>query len=251
MNDAMTISPTPIGRKVDAGNLEEGGASRVNVADWERLLSLAGGGALTILGIRNGSLPGIGLAALGGMLMYRGISGHCSVYQAVGFSTTGDHAKAASVPAGKGYRVDRSITINRPPAELFRIWHNFEGLPRFMSNLVSVTSEGRRSHWVAKAPAGTKVEWDAEIINEEPDRLIAWRSLKDSQVSVAGSVHFTAAPGGQGTIVRVELKYDPPAGRLGAWASWLAGQDPDKQIEEDLRRFKQLIEAGQLPGNNR
>src|SRR2546430_110214 len=95
--------------------------------------------------------------------------------------------------------------------------------------------------------AGMSVSWDAEIINEEPNRLIAWRSLEGSQVSTAGSVHFTPAPGDRGTEVRVVLKYDPPGGKLGGWLAWLFGADPECEIQEDLRRFKQLTEAGEIP----
>jgi uncharacterized membrane protein len=108
-----------------------------------------------------------------------------------------------------------------------------------------VTGEGR-SHWVAKAPAGTTVEWDAEVYNEKENEMIAWRSLEGSQVDNAGSVHFTPAPGGRGTQVRVVLKYDPPAGVIGAAVARLFGESPAQQIDEDLRRFKQLMEAGEV-----
>ena len=113
-----------------------------------------------------------------------------------------------------------------------------------MQHLKSVTTEGLRSRWTAKAPAGMSVEWDAEIINDRPNRLIAWRSLEGSCVSTAGSVHFTPAPDGRGTEVLVELKYDPPAGKLGSWLASLFGEEPGRQIGDDLRRFKQLMEAG-------
>jgi uncharacterized membrane protein len=103
---------------------------------------------------------------------------------------------------------------------------------------------GNRSHWVAKAPAGTSVEWDAEVYNEKEGELIAWRSLEGSQVNSAGSVHFNAAPGGGGTEVRVVLKYDPPGGVIGATIAKLFGEEPSQQIREDLRRFKQLMETG-------
>src|SRR5262249_49471792 len=127
--------------------------------------------------------------------------------------------------------------------ELYRTWRNFENLPRFMRHLVSVQSHGDRSHWVARAPGGTTVSWDAEIVNDEPNRLIAWRSLEGSTVDTAGSVHFTPAADGHGTEVQVTLKYDPPAGRLGSWVAWLFGEEPGVQIEDDLARFKQQMEA--------
>jgi uncharacterized membrane protein len=117
-----------------------------------------------------------------------------------------------------------------------------------MDHLVSVSQlDSRRSRWVAKAPAGRTVEWDAEIINEITGELIAWRTVEGADVVSAGSVRFTPAPGGRGTEVRVRLQYDPPAGKIGATVAWLLGHDPAATIREDLRRFKQLMEAGEVP----
>jgi uncharacterized membrane protein len=173
------------------------------------------------------------------------------MYEAAGINTAGtteDSRKSpvVSVPADRGIKVEESIVINnRAPEELYRFWRNFENLPRFMDHLESVTMQGAtRSHWVAKAPAGTSVEWDAEVYNEKEGELIAWRSLSGSDVDNAGSVHFTAAPGGNGTEVRVVLKYDPPGGVVGANIAKLFGEEPSQQIREDLRRFKQLMETG-------
>src|SRR5262249_19531396 len=118
-----------------------------------------------------------------------------------------------------------------------------------MRHLQSVTVQGDKSHWVARAPLGRTVEWDAEVINEKPNELIAWRSLEGSDVDTAGSVHFTPAPApaGRGPEVRVTCKYAPPAGKLGGWLAWLFGQEPSVQVREDLRAFKRLMEAGELP----
>jgi len=112
---------------------------------------------------------------------------------------------------------------------------------------VSVTQvDSCRSHWVAKGPAGRRIEWDAEVINEIPGELIAWRTLPGSQLVSAGSVMFKRAAGGRGTEVRVRLQYDPPAGKVGATVAWLLGHEPAQAIREDLRRFKQLMEAGEV-----
>jgi uncharacterized membrane protein len=227
------------------------GAATPNVGQVERWASSVGGGALAVYGITRGSLGGIALALLGAALVQRGVSGHCNVYEAMNFSTAGDaslrNSENVSVPAERGTKVEKSVTINRPAEELFRFWRNFENLPRFMDHLesVSVTSEGR-SHWVAKAPAGTSVEWDAEIYNEKEGELIAWRTLEGSQVASAGSVRFETAAGGRGTIVRVTLKYDPPGGKLGSLVARLFGENPEQQIDEDLGRFKQLMETGEV-----
>ncbi|HEX8501762.1 MAG TPA: SRPBCC family protein [Pyrinomonadaceae bacterium] len=142
--------------------------------------------------------------------------------------------------------VNKSIIVDVTPEEAYQFWHDFENLPLFMRYLesVNVTGEGR-SHWVAKAPGGT-VEWDAEITEDLPDRLIAWRSLEGSEVANSGSVRFEQATGGRGTVVRVELNYTPPGGAAGALAAKLLGEDPDGQMQIDLRRFKQVMEVGEV-----
>jgi len=144
-------------------------------------------------------------------------------------------------------RVAQSVTINRSPEELYRFWRDFQNLPRFMKHLESVRATGdRRSHWAAKAPAGRTVEWDAEITEDRPNELIAWRSLEGSDVDSVGSVRFERAPGGRGAIVRVEMRYSPPAGRVGATVARLLGEGPELRIKDDLRRFKQIMEAGEI-----
>lgn len=216
-----------------------------NVNDKERIASAVGGGALAVYGLTQGGWTGFAAAAVGGMFLYRGLTGHCDVYKALGINTAEETNPNVSVKGGAGVKVEKTITINKSPEEIYSFWRKFENLPRFMNHLESVTtSYGGRSHWVAKAPLGTTVEWDAEIINDHPDEMIAWRSLEGSDVSNAGSVHFT--PVGSGTEVRVVLKYDPPAGKLGAMVAKLFGEEPEQQIEEDLHRLKQLMEEGTM-----
>ena len=141
----------------------------------------------------------------------------------------------------------KSITVNRSPDEVYRFWHNFENLPRFMNHLESVRIiDEKRSHWVAKGPASMRVEWDAEVINDKPNELIAWRSLEGAEVDNSGMVRFERAPGGRGTIVRVELYYDPPGGVIGATIAKLFGEEPEQQLQDDLRRFKQIMEVGEI-----
>jgi uncharacterized membrane protein len=152
-----------------------------------------------------------------------------------------------ATPQEGSNRVNKSIVINSSPEELYQYWRNFENLPRFMHHLESVTVTGdRRSHWVATAPAGTTVEWDAEITEDRPNELIAWQSLEGADVYNRGSVRFERAPGNRGAIVRVEIDYDPPGGKLGAAVAKLFGEDPEQQIHSDLRRFKQVIETGEV-----
>ena len=227
-------------------------SSAVNVAGVERWASALGGAALTAYALKQlkeRSPAGAVLAAAGTALIYRGATGHCAMYEAAGIDRAGAHSDSRrALRASRGVNVEESFTINRRPDELYTFWRKFEQLPAFMTHLVSVTPiDDRRSHWDAKAPAGRTVEWDAEIINEIPNELIGWRTVEGADVASAGSVHFRAAPGYRGTEVRVRLQYAPPAGKLGAGIAWLLGHEPSQTIKEDLRRFKQLIEAGEVP----
>ncbi len=143
--------------------------------------------------------------------------------------------------------VEKAITVNRPVEEVYGLWRDFENLPRFMLHLESVQVMGpKRSHWRAKAPAGMRAEWDAEITDDRPNELIAWRSLAGADVDNSGSVRFAPAPGGRGTEVRVELRYNPPGGRVGAAFAKLFGEEPEQQLRDDLRAFKQVLEIGEV-----
>lgn len=148
-----------------------------------------------------------------------------------------------------GIEVKQQVTIDKPAEELFRFWRNFENLPQFMRHLESVTvQDNTRSHWVAKAPLGS-VEWDAEIVEEQPNQRIVWRSAEHAEVVNAGSVLFLPGPTGRGTEVYVMLEYAPPAGVVGATVAKLFGEEPNQQVKEDLLRFKQLMEAGEIATN--
>ncbi len=218
-----------------------------NVGELERGASVLIGTAMLWKGIRTGRLPGVSLALGGLALVQRGVTGYCYTYGATGVNTArrpGD----ASIPYESGIRVDKSVTINRARAEVFAFWRNLENLPSFMQYLRSVTQYGsRRSHWVTQGVAGKSLEWDAEIINEVENELIGWRSLDGGSVDNAGSVRFEDAPGGRGTLVKVSLQYNPPGGAVGAFLAKLMGQDADQQVDSDLKRFKTMLEAGELP----
>lgn len=144
--------------------------------------------------------------------------------------------------------VRKAATIGRPRSEIYAYWRQFENLPRFMDHLESVTERGDGvSHWVAKAPAGATVEWDAKVTEERDGEVIAWRSLDGAQIPNTGEVRFVDAPAGRGTEVHVHLSYDPPAGAIGAAFAKLFGEEPDQQVREDLRRFKRVMETGEIP----
>ena len=143
--------------------------------------------------------------------------------------------------------VTKGVTINQPREAVYQFWHDFANLPRFMTHVQSVTSTGdRRSHWVVSAPGGQTVEWDAEILEDRPHELIAWRSIEGSDIVHEGSVRFDEAPGDRGTEVYVDLLYEAPAGRAGAALAKLFGEEPTQQIRDDLRRLKQVMETGEV-----
>jgi uncharacterized membrane protein len=170
-------------------------AQSINVGDKERLLSLRGGAALGLYGLSRRSLGGLALAAVSGSLVYRGVTGHCGAYQALGVSTAEPVGPATSVRAGHGVKVEERILINRDAATLWRFWRKLENLGRFMRHLERVEEiDTRRSRWVAHAPLGINLQWEAEIINEKENELIARRSVDNSEVDTAGSVHFRELP---------------------------------------------------------
>jgi uncharacterized membrane protein len=141
----------------------------------------------------------------------------------------------------------KTVIINRPPGDVYGFWRNFSNLPTFMRHLESVETFGdRRSRWRAKGPAGKIVEWQAEIVDDQPEARIAWRSLEGSDVDNAGSVEFKRAPGGRGTLVQVGLEYTPPGGAIGAMAAKLFRAEPGQQIEDALRALKQVMETGEI-----
>jgi uncharacterized membrane protein len=245
----MTVTYNGIGRTEDWKHLRppEGGAG-ANVGTAERWVSGVAAAALVAYATRRagGGLRGVALP-LAGALLGRALTGRCPVNQAIGRNSARRRDRVspvASLGQGDGVRVEQSVRIARPVEELYRFWRQLENLPRFMDHLESVqVLDERRSHWVARGPAGSRVEWDAEIHNDIPGRLLAWRSLPGAEVDHAGSVHFEPDVG-DFTLVRVILRYHPPAGRLGAGVARLFGEDPDTQVADDLRRFKQVMEAG-------
>ena len=218
-----------------------------NVSDWERVASIVAGAALVYLGMRRGqhrlaTSTGVGLVA-------RGLTGYCPVNAAIGRESDRSNTKV-SLSGARGVHVYESVVINRPPAELFRFWRDFTNLPRFMDHLddVQVLSP-TRSVWTAKAPAGMRVRWEAEVINEIEGELIGWQSTANADVATAGSVRFVPAQDG-GTEIIVHLQYEPPAGKLGSRAASMFGEEPSQQIGADLRRLKNILETGEVPRNS-
>ena len=215
------------------------GNSSENFSDTERWGSLITGGALVLSGLSQRSLRGALMAIAGGTLAYHGVAGQKSLQETVTEATGLD----------KPLRVEKTVTIqNKSAAELYTFWHDFENLPTFMKHLKSVTvmNSTNRSHWVANAPLGNSVEWDATVIDDRENQLISWASVPGADVENSGFVRFQAAPPGRGTEVKVVLEYSVPGGGLTAAIASLFGENPEQQIGDDLRRFKMLMETGEI-----
>ena len=202
-----------------------GNSSRwMTIAKWS---AIAGGGALALLGVSRRSKSGAALAAAGGALAYAG-------------------SRVSTVP--RQLTAHSSVLLNCSPEEAYRFWHDFENLPRFMRHLESVSKTGdRRYRWTALAPLGARITWDAEIVAERENELISWRSLPGSDLDVDGSVEFRTAPANRGTIVSALVIYRPPAGSIGHSVAKLFGKYPSFIMRQDLRRFKALVETGEIP----
>jgi uncharacterized membrane protein len=213
-----------------------GGDFSTNVGQSERVASGVAGGLMVVYGLSKGSLGGLLIAAAGAAVAHRGLTGHCSLYEKLGVSTADADAHGRTPPQKlnrHGVHVEVSYTIDKPRQALYGFWRDFTNLPKFMGHLKSVTvQDGTRSHWVAEGPAGTAVSWDADVINDVPGEVIAC---------------FRDGPPGRGTEVSVTMQYIPPGGKIGAAIAKLLGHSGEGEVREDLRRFKQLMEAGEIP----
>src|SRR3954468_22310647 len=216
-----------------------------SLADAEYWLALGGGILLLVAGASRRSVIGACLTASSVPLLYRGVTGHWPHVR----NGNGHRDNTRTALSGdRGVHVRESVRLETPVAEVYRFWRRLDNLPKFMMHLDRVNEQpDGRSHWVAKGPAGLAVEWDAEIVNEIENKVIAWRSLPGSDVVTAGSINFAPARGGRSTQVSVHLQYAPPAGKAGAVVASLFGREPSQTIREDLRHFKQLLEAGEIP----
>lgn len=220
-----------------------GGHSARNISDAERWGSMAAGIAMALYGVSRRSAAGLVVAGLGALLLRRGASGHCDVYEMLGRDTAASGTDTRQALSGsRGVLVEEAVTIDRSADELYRFWRRLDNLPRFMRHLESVERvTDTLSRWTATAPGGMAVEWNAEIINEVPGRVIGWRSLEGADLVSAGSVNFEGS--GLGTRVRVRLQYRPPGDTSGAAVAWLLGRDLATELRTDLGTLKQLVES--------
>lgn len=214
----------------------------VNVSPLERLGSTLAGAALAYSGLKRGRILGTLSAAAGTAFLYRGLTGHCPVFSQLGVST-------AKEKGGEPVVIDKSLTVYKPRSEVYGFWRKLKNLPKFMEHLASVEIvDEKKSNWSAWLPShmGT-VEWQAEILEDQPDKKIVWRSLPGAEIYNAGTVRFEDAPDGNGTEVHVTITYQPGGGAAGSQAASLLNPGLAQMVKEDLRRFKSLMEAGEMP----
>ena len=211
----------------------------VDIGTVEHVGAMAMGAVLLAVGLTRRGFAG-GLAKVAGIsLIARGASGYAPLYRALGMPFPNKLTGASH----SAFRVEAAVDINRPAQDLYALWRDFENLPAFMSHLVSVqTIDPVRSHWTARGPAGTVVNWEARIVNDIKNELIAWETIEGSSVDHAGSVHFEPLEGGK-TRLRVVLRYDPPASKVGAVVARMFHGDPQSQIDEDLHRFQKMVDG--------
>jgi uncharacterized membrane protein len=216
-----------------------------SLADAKNWMALGAGALLLMVGASRRSPIGAALAVSATPLLYRGFTGRWP--DVLNGNRNRDSTRDA-LGGDRGVHVRESIRLEVPVAVVYRFWRRLDNLPQFMTHLERVT-EGPdgRSHWVASGPAGLPVEWDAEIINEVENKVLAWRSLPGSDIVTAGSVSFDGVRGGRSTQVSVNLQYAPPAGKAGRLVAALFGREPSQTVREDLRHFRQLLEAGEVP----
>lgn len=222
---------------------------KVNVGKGERIVSTVGGSALLAYGIQRKDWIGALLGAVGAGLTLRGTTGYCPAYKALDIDTA-HHSVLANLSKTTGtwfnqtVEVVKSVSINSSPEALYAFWRTFENLPIFMNHLKAVEKlDETHSKWTAKAPLGTEVTWTAEVIEDLPNQRISWASYGGSEIKNMGKVEFIPTIN-HGTEVKVTIKYEPPAGKLGAIAAYFLNEEPETQVTEDLRRFKRLMETG-------
>ena len=220
-----------------------------NMGNSERVVSTVAGGSLVAYGIKRKDWLGALLGLVGGGLALRGATGYCPAFDALDIDTNEKSLLEQGKTKAKDWfqqktEVVKSVTINKSAEELYNFWRNFENLPKFMNHLESVkVLDDKKSEWTAKAPLGYEAHWGAMITEDKKNEKIAWRSVENSQIPNSGKVEFLPTVD-RGTVVKVTVRYEPPAGKLGALAAYFLTEEPDTQIAEDLRRFKSLMETG-------
>jgi len=223
-------------------------ARPTNVTDAARAATVFLGGLLVLRGLARPSVWSLPRVVLGGVLAVRAVRGRSLLYWAVRPRTTAESCQRAG-PSTSPHAlvVEKSVCIDRPRAEVYRFWRALENMPRFMSRVQAVEiGPDDTSHWIVKGPGGATLEWRARMTANAPGELLAWSTVEGSDVRHEGKVQFSTLPGTSGTMVHVWLRYEPVGGKLGALAARLFGEEPAQHVEGDLRRLKQILEAGEV-----
>lgn len=223
---------------INMPHLPASGSVKVNVPYTERMVSLTAGSLIFYSGVVNlfrTPLSSILKLAAGGMLLYRGSTGNCPMY-----SMLNSEMEVEQIPP---LRIATHLTVNRPVKEVYDFWRRLENLPRFMSHLKEVIEiDAKRSHWVANLPGYIgSVKWNAEIVEEHPEKMISWCSIEGSTIDTAGVVQFT--DNGDKTHLHVILSYRPPAGKLGETIAKWANSSVESMVRNDVMNFKNYIET--------
>ncbi|GJL49955.1 SRPBCC family protein [Candidatus Nitrospira salsa] len=221
-----------------------------NVGAIEQLLSVCIGGGLMLSGLTQGRKSGAVSFLVGSGLLIHGLSSHSRLYEAMGIDET--HGFTIRHPLNRTVHFSDSIIINSSPAEIYACWRDFKNLPLFMQNIIKVEELDRRhSRWQARGPMDKDFYWEAEIVEEHENEMIKWRTIEsESNLEHEGTFSLRPAPGNRGTILQLNCRWSPPGGIFGAAAAKILPQDPARQVGEDLRRFRQLIETGEITRNH-
>ncbi len=216
-------------------------AANTNIHPLERRASTIAGGVFLLRSLIRSSLTDTALAAA---LLYRGVTGHSYLYQALGVSTAGQGAQSQD----DAPEVERSITIEKPLGELYRFWRDPQNLSQIMGSFADVTPAGdNRMHWRLHGPLGQNMEWDTQIVEDRASELLSLKSVDGAQLPNEITMRFRPAPADWGTVATLNFRFEPPAGALGNSAAKLLGAVPRVLAEKALRRFKSLVETGEIP----
>ncbi len=222
---------------------------RNNVGPLERAASILAAGFLTQRCMKTKGMVGVALALGAGELMRRGVTGHCYArdYARDWAMREAPTASQPVIAYKAGEIIEDVVTVRRNTEDLYSFWRKLSNLPQFMVRVEAVKEiDGVRSHWMVRGPAGYRLEWDAEVFRDEPNELIAWRTVGNADIVSVGCVTFKPVAGNRGTEVRVKLQYNPPGGKAVSTLARLLGNAPAFEVRRDLMQFRQLMECGEV-----
>jgi uncharacterized membrane protein len=224
---------------------------KTNVGALEQVLSIGIGTGLVVYGLSQRDKRGMIPVLVGGGILLHGLSSYSPLYDAIGLDETS--GSPVRHPLNRVVHFRESINVNRSPSDLYSFWRDLQNLPRFMSSIIAVeVLDDTCSRWHARGPFNKEFHWEAEIVEERNDEIIGWRTIeRESNLEHTGTVSFQRAPGNRGTIVTLDCRWSPPGGVFGALTAKLLPQDPARQVTEDLRRFRQLMETGEISRNHK